>query len=281
VAEPKKPLAVLGSRTTLRVVCLSATLGFAACRGPDASPAQDAGEMVRASSDNPCGRKSRVTPADPPGGRLLAGRLVCPPGLVEVPGGLLRMHTPELLVPQPSFCLGQTEVTRAAMKQSTDAAEGALPAEVDYKTAIAYCKARGLRLPSQGEWRFAAVAAMDSRFPWGDEMPADGVCWLRGPASAPCAVGTSSRDVTPDGIRDLGGNVAEWVYVPTPVLTEGWIPYDAMGAAHDSDCFALMLSDHQFNRMVGGSNNPRESAGFRCAANGWPRVSSQPAQKGP
>jgi len=324
--KTEEALSVMGLRVVriLRGVGVCAPLGLMACRAgsdsmrapmnattrgvevspaatgaggstnaPDAPPQQDGGKSSLASSDTPCGRKPRVTPTNPPGGRLGAGRLICPPGLIEIPGGFLRMHKarwmenskderfldPEELIPQPSFCLGETEVTRAAMRQSTDAAEGAFPAEVDYKTAAAYCKARGLRLPSQGEWRFAAVAATDFMFPWGDEIPTDGVCWLRGPTSAPCAVGTSLHDVTPDGVRDLGGNVHEWVYLPS--VLEGWIPYEAMGAAHDSDCSALISSDYQFNRISGGGNTAPGRAGFRCAANGRPRASSQPARKGP
>lgn len=258
----------------------------------DASPEQDSGESARASSDQPCGRRSRANPPNPPGGRLPAGSLRCPPGLVEVPGGLLRTQKagwsenshgerfarPEVLVAQPSFCLGQTEVTRAALKESTRASEAALPAEVDFKAAEAHCKAHGLRLPTQNEWRFAAVAATDFLFPWGDEIPADGVCWLRGPSSAPCAVGTSLHDLTPDGVRDLGGNVVEWVYVPAHGAADGWIPYDAMGAAHDSNCLNLEVSDFLFDRTTGGSNAPRKLAGFRCAANGRPHASSQPVR---
>ncbi|HUH04691.1 MAG TPA: SUMF1/EgtB/PvdO family nonheme iron enzyme, partial [Kofleriaceae bacterium] len=35
-------------------------------------------------------------------------------------------------------------------------------------------------------------------------------CAAAGPAEGPPAVGTSKRDVTPEGVHDLGGSVSEW-----------------------------------------------------------------------
>ena len=101
--------------------------------------------------------------------------------MVEVPGGSRRTQTkgwsetgtgeriprPEVLVPQRSFCLDRTEVTRAEMKLQGPPSEAQLPAEVGFKAAAAHCKARGLRLPTQEEWTFAAVDATDIPIPLG------------------------------------------------------------------------------------------------------------------
>ena len=225
--------------------------------------------------------KPRVFPAAPPPNRLAAGGLDCPRGMVEVPGGSRRTQTkgwsetgtgeriprPEVLVPQRSFCLDRTEATRAEMKRQVPPSEAQLPAEVGFKAAAAHCKARGLRLPTQEEWTFAAVDATDLLFPWGDDWPRDGVCWLRGEESQPCAVGTSPRDVTPDGVRDLAGNVREWVRIVRP-----WEPhYGAVGGAHDTNCSNLW----SYHGLLHLPLTP-DRAGFRCAANGRPRA--QPAR---
>jgi formylglycine-generating enzyme required for sulfatase activity/tRNA A-37 threonylcarbamoyl transferase component Bud32 len=87
--------------------------------------------------------------------------------------------------------------------------------KIAWKDALAACRARNLRLPTELEWVFAAKAG---RFPWGDEEPdCKRTAIARGPkmlcaslASGPSDVGTEPQDVTPEGIHDLGGNVAEW-----------------------------------------------------------------------
>ena len=247
-----------------------------------AADAPDSGVAVPLDIGLQCpNRKPRVFPAAPPPNRLAAGGLDCPRGMVEVPGGWRRTQTqgwsetgtgeriahPEVLVPQRSFCLDQTEVTRAEMKLQVPPSEVQLPAEVGFKAAAAHCNARGLRLPTQEEWSFAAVDATDLRFPWGDDWPRDGVCWLRGEESQPCPVGTSPRDVTPDGVRDLAGNVREWVRIVRP-----WEPhYGAVGGAHDTTCIELSLRGPVFHQPL-----TPDHAGFRCAANGRPRA--QPAR---
>jgi formylglycine-generating enzyme required for sulfatase activity len=174
-----------------------------------------------------------------------------------------------VLVEQPAFCLGRTEVTRGAVTPGEPHPDAELPAELAYSEAKAYCEARGLRLPTQDEWRYAAVEASDFLFPWGDELPPDGVCWLLGPASKPCMVGRSARDVTPEGIHDMAANVREWVHVPAHVEPgEPWIPYDMIGEAHDTTCSELSLGGKL--RLKGGGSNvaPQERAGFRCASSG-------------
>ena len=113
----------------------------------------------------------------------------------------------------------------------------ALPvAQVTWDGASRYCLARGKRLPTEAEWELAARGPERRRFPWGKAAPrCEGVVFGRGDPRG-CAdrparvepVGTAAQDVTPDGVRDLGGNVGEWVQ------DQFVVPYDGdCGACKD------------------------------------------------
>ncbi len=85
---------------------------------------------------------------------------------------------------------------------------------VTWMAARDYCRARDKQLPLELEWEFAAKGIEGRPFPWGPDMPRlDGVAFDRGDSTEkhPVDVGVSDQDVSPQGIRDLGGNVAEWV----------------------------------------------------------------------
>jgi formylglycine-generating enzyme required for sulfatase activity len=94
--------------------------------------------------------------------------------------------------------------------------------QITWDGASLYCKGRGKRLPTEAEWEFAARGRTARRFPWGEQEPrCEEVAWGRdmempcAPRSLepgpPLAVGTAPLDRTPEGVRDLGGNVMEWV----------------------------------------------------------------------
>lgn len=91
------------------------------------------------------------------------------------------------------------------------------------------CAFLGRRLPTAEEWQkagrggFTLDAAGSVRnplprrlTPWGDDA-IDGVNSVPGKGGVPVVpVGTSPRDLSPYGVRDLGGNVSEWTATVSP-----------------------------------------------------------------
>jgi formylglycine-generating enzyme required for sulfatase activity len=112
-----------------------------------------------------------------------------------------------------AFWLDAYEATIEGGADSARARSG-----VSLEEALAYCRARGDRLPTEDEWLVAAAGTGNRRYPWGDT---GAVCrraaW--GLAEGPCAHGASGPDSvgahpdgrTPLGVEDMAGNVAEWV----------------------------------------------------------------------
>jgi formylglycine-generating enzyme required for sulfatase activity len=79
---------------------------------------------------------------------------------------------------------------------------------VTWDQADAYCKWAGQHLPTEAQWEYAASGPENFTWPWGDTFKA---------ALMPAAetdtqpVGSYSDGVSPFGIFDMAGNVAEWV----------------------------------------------------------------------
>ncbi len=90
---------------------------------------------------------------------------------------------------------------------------------IDWFDAAAYCRWRSevegmtIRLPTELEWEKAARGADGRAHPWGDHFDPT-FCLMRAsrpflPQAEP--VGTFPTDVSPYGVRDLGGGMREWM----------------------------------------------------------------------
>jgi len=116
------------------------------------------------------------------------------------------------IVIERGFWIGKTEVTQRAferiMKQDPSRYQGAdLPVEqVDWRSAGSYCKAVGMRLPTESEWEFAALGGVSApRY-----GPLGAIAWYDGnSAGTTHPVGTKKPNNY--GLFDMLGNVWEWV----------------------------------------------------------------------
>ncbi len=164
-----------------------------------------------------------------------------PPEMTMIPGGqFLRgcnsaledcsQRTDELPFTQitiSTFLIDSTEVTQGAYQQCITAGtctvpnngfdptnEAAYPVDgVSWQQAVDYCTWKSKRLPTEAEWEKAARGVSGHVYPWGDAAPnctlAHYLDCTQGSTSA-IVVGSRAGD-SPFGLKDMGGNVSEWV----------------------------------------------------------------------
>jgi len=158
---------------------------------------------------------------------------------------------------------------------------------VSLQQALGYCAwASGKRLPTEQEWHFAAFgggsAATERRFPWGDLEPVPNQANLCGPECASllvrerllpkvtplggfsdaypttAPVGAPLRDLTPDGLEGLGGNVSEWTASREDSGTRAWVRGASWLSMNANDVGTR-------GRWLLPVDNRQSNIGFRCA----------------
>jgi len=86
-----------------------------------------------------------------------------------------------------------------------------------WKRCKNYCEWRGKRLATEAEWERAAAGLEGREFPWGNTQPDseranfNKCCFVMKGLSTD-EVGSHPSGVSPEGVHDLSGNIAEWVY---------------------------------------------------------------------
>lgn len=143
---------------------------------------------------------------------------------------------------------------------------------ISWQEATEFCQLRGMRLPTEAEWEYAARGSENLTYPWGDEFTSENVHFFGNANSQTAPIGSYLNGISWVGAYDMAGNVAEWVsssYQPYPfdardgrenrndVLSERV----ARGGSHaDGSTLVTTTSRYPANRRIIGNN-----IGFRCA----------------
>ncbi len=151
---------------------------------------------------------------------------------------------------------------------------------VTYTAAETYCRERNKRLPRENEWELAARGSeLQRTYPWGPTAPAcEGVVFGRtrnppeacaGLAQGPEVVGSVASgkrsDRSPEGIYDLGGNVAEWVGSSAVPKVEG--SGVVLRVVRGGDWLRAAETCSVRSRIPVNGEQPQANIGFRCARN--------------
>ena len=134
-----------------------------------------------------------------------------PPHDVSFPTFLLQVD--EVMVAQYARCVDAGKCTPAGTDDFCNAGQTGRERNpincVTHAQASAYCGWLGRRLPTEEEWEYAASGKGKRLYAWGNTSPAGRVCWGRADAGT-CDVGSFDGGATPEGLRDVTGNVWEW-----------------------------------------------------------------------
>lgn len=167
-----------------------------------------------------------------------------PPGMISIPGGEFRMgrddgnvyEQPAHVVRVTPFYIDRYEVTNEEYAQfirqtrrnppshwpegEYEVGEATLPVvNVSWNEARAYCEWANKRLPTEEEWEYAARGEDNRLYPYGNEWKPRFSNARETGLDKPQAVGSYPDGLSPFGVADLAGNVAEWTeteYLPYP-----------------------------------------------------------------
>jgi len=143
-----------------------------------------------------------------------------------------RAACPQQTVQVSAFGIDKREVSAGRYKKCVEEGKckaieavgtGDLPARnVTFANAKDFCAwNQGKRLPTDEEWELAAAGpgSTHREYPWSNDFPSAkyAVFSVEGAArTEPLAVGSIDTGATPEGVLDLGGNVAEWTQSTAP-----------------------------------------------------------------
>ncbi|MCZ6680551.1 MAG: SUMF1/EgtB/PvdO family nonheme iron enzyme [Candidatus Poribacteria bacterium] len=82
---------------------------------------------------------------------------------------------------------------------------------VNWYGAKTYARWAGKRLLTGREWEWAARGGDGRIYPWGSESPLPNLLNYKRAHDGPVSVGSHPQGVSPFGVHDMAGNVAEWV----------------------------------------------------------------------
>jgi serine/threonine-protein kinase len=213
--------------------------------------------------------------------------------MVAIPGATFTMgrnnasepqETPPHLVSVAAFNMDKRPATNAQYAEFVKSTRRAAPSGwangtypegqaewpvtgVSWEDANAYCTSKGLRLPTEAEWEYAARGADGRLYPWGNDFSAALTNSAEAALGRPEAVGAHRDAASPFGVLDMSGNVWQWTaddYRPYPGRQPTFvIPPDAKvirGGSYQSDRFHVTTT----TRNLDHASTRSALIGFRC-----------------
>ncbi|MBA3726395.1 MAG: ergothioneine biosynthesis protein EgtB [Armatimonadetes bacterium] len=132
-------------------------------------------------------------------------------------------------------------------------------ASLSWFEADAFARWKGMRLPTEAEWEFAASGGQ-RRYPWGDEEPTQERANFGLSKWGVSSAGGHPAGATPDGIHDMAGQVWEWTSTPFAPYS-GFVPYP-----YDGYSFEHMDGGH---RVLRGGSWASQAEILRCTFRNW------------
>jgi formylglycine-generating enzyme required for sulfatase activity len=148
---------------------------------------------------------------------------------------------------------------------------------VDLDDTRAYAAWAGKRLPTDVEWQWAAQGNDGRKWPWGDMFRTE-YCNSETPGTS--AVDAYPANSSPFNVRDMVGNVWEWIDV---VCSDGWHVwcfirggsyYNARGSMWYAEGGAQPVNHHHKFLLMAPSLDRCGTVGFRCVRSDGPTVRS-------
>jgi len=144
---------------------------------------------------------------------------------------------------------------------------------VNWTDSAAHCENRGVRLPTEAEWEYAARGPDSLVYPWGNEFIADNAVYAENVPRGTAPVGSREGGLSWVGAYDMSGNVSEWVadwydseYYSVSPETNPQGPDDGEFRVKRGGSFGVNAS---LLRAAGRNGNAPAvesiGAGFRCA----------------
>jgi formylglycine-generating enzyme required for sulfatase activity/tRNA A-37 threonylcarbamoyl transferase component Bud32 len=220
-----------------------------------------------------------------------------PPGpadMISIPGGDFDMgrangneyERPVHKVSVKSFYIDATEVTNEQYQQFVDATRRQPPSHwpngrapigqdshpvynVSWEDANAYAKWAGKRLPTEEEWEYAARGTDGRLYPYGNEPKLQYSNAAENDLLAPLAVKNYAQGVSPFGVYDMAGNVAEWTASDFSLYPGSDLSSDNPNAGRKvvrGGAFNVYAKDQTAtDRFFYPPPTKNTSIGFRCA----------------
>jgi formylglycine-generating enzyme required for sulfatase activity len=141
-----------------------------------------------------------------------------------------------------------------------------------FAAASDYCRNRGATLPTLAQWQLAAAGREHRLLPWGGTTVSCDDAVFGRDKFGPCAheeqraqsIDRVDRDVTPDGVHAMGGNVSEWVNYPADTV-HAVVEHPAVGGSWVGGPADLSTANVRWL----GAESLAATIGFRCAMMVW------------